>query len=227
MQDDILRNGSGYIDPTAYEAIKNITEDKDMKKGDIWRIQKGAKEALAVIISIREPVGAILELTEDWKYYSDVEVRTLYGGTYFVRPMCMQYCYENNFIEQVDGLTPEMFNGLQKIIAECLELPAPETEKAPKSLEVETLEALVKDLETKLKDREQYVYDLEKQVEKLEEHNETVNNKLEESVQVLEDAEASRAQSMDLLEHLLDKMTMERDIYRSEFRELQRQLMQR
>ena len=92
---------------------------------------------------------------------------------------------------------------------------------------METLEALVKDLETKLAERTNYVYDLEKQVEKLEEYNETVNKKLEETVPVLESAEASHKQTEDLLEHLLDKMTMERDISRAEFRELQRQLMQR
>ena len=26
---DIKRNGSGYVDPTAYEAIKNVSEEKE------------------------------------------------------------------------------------------------------------------------------------------------------------------------------------------------------
>ena len=65
-----------------------------------------------VILSVREPVATVLELFGDWKNYDNVEVKTLFGDTYYVQPMYMQYCYENNFIEQEDALTPEMFAGL-------------------------------------------------------------------------------------------------------------------
>ena len=51
---EILRNGSGYVDPTAYKAIKNCREGEEMeyKRGDIvWYETYGGKLKQALLVS--------------------------------------------------------------------------------------------------------------------------------------------------------------------------------
>lgn len=185
-----------------------------MKKGEVWRIQKGAKEALAVILSVREPVATVLELFGDWKNYDNVEVKTLFGDTYYVQPMYMQYCFENNFIEQEDALTAEMFAGLQKIITDCLELPVqqPELHK----LEENQDQKIICDLQSQLEERENIIKDLGVL---LEERKQTFANILTE-VETLKSQLDTYESAIKELEGDLWKAKVERDLYKLEFKEL-------
>lgn len=43
---DLSRNGSGYYDPTAYQAIKNVMAD-ELKESDRFRHPDGSKSELS------------------------------------------------------------------------------------------------------------------------------------------------------------------------------------
>ena len=40
FDNELMRNGSGYVDPTAYEAIRNIEEENRHKDPDYEKYQK-------------------------------------------------------------------------------------------------------------------------------------------------------------------------------------------
>lgn len=64
--DEIKRNGEGYYDPTAYEAIKRM-EDMDMeevKAGEVWEAVTGTETGLFIIIDLE------IEKTEKRVYKS-------------------------------------------------------------------------------------------------------------------------------------------------------------
>lgn len=67
-RNDLLRNGSGYIDPTAYQAIKNIQKGKKRMKGNEYQklaartIGKGLSEHEIESHALHGMVGEIGEL---------------------------------------------------------------------------------------------------------------------------------------------------------------------
>lgn len=56
VEKDLLRNGSGYVDMTAHDAIKSVvTEDVEYKQGEIWEYRMNNGEVkYAIIVSADE-----------------------------------------------------------------------------------------------------------------------------------------------------------------------------
>lgn len=86
---EILRNGSGYVDPTAYKAIKKYQEGEEMeyKRGDIvWYEAYGGKFKQALIVSgdyrRNNMYQSIICLTEEPKTEDSVPI--VCGGMMYV-----------------------------------------------------------------------------------------------------------------------------------------------
>lgn len=86
---EILRNGSGYVDPTAYKAIKKYQEGEEMeyKRGDIiWYETYGGKFKQALIVSAdyrkNNLYQSIICLTEEPKTEDSVPI--VCGGMMYV-----------------------------------------------------------------------------------------------------------------------------------------------
>jgi hypothetical protein len=89
MDYEILRNGSGYVDPTAYKAIKKYQEGEEMeyKRGDIvWYETYGGKFKQALIVSgdyrRNNMYQSIICLTEEPKTEDSVPI--VCGGMMYV-----------------------------------------------------------------------------------------------------------------------------------------------
>lgn len=111
MDSEIARNGSGYYDPTAFEAMKNIIKKKvdKMKHGEIWEIQQNNGQFKNVIVlASHNDIAQVLHISE-------------YGG--------------DNSIE-VNCLNDEEFEAIMDAVAEGLGL-ATSYEKAVEPVQEE------------------------------------------------------------------------------------------
>ena len=74
MEYGINRNGSGYADPTAYDAIKNIMKSEEMAmnfyRGDIvdFELNNGLSKE-AVILSVHDNYSSVVVLWDKEKPY--------------------------------------------------------------------------------------------------------------------------------------------------------------
>lgn len=87
MKSTILRNGSGYYDPTAFGAIKNIIKSekvkkvKTMEKGEIWEIQQNnGSYKDVIVIAAHDDIAQVIQI-------SDIE------GSYSLRVNCQGIRY--------------------------------------------------------------------------------------------------------------------------------------
>jgi hypothetical protein len=119
--DDLLHNGSGYIDPTAYEAMKNYDkEQREMKfrRGYIYEyeVKPGdIRPALVVSADFRagDDILNVIVLSKDRKTERDVIV----GGRYYADPACVSFAWASRIGECIVGATAiEMWNIGQEIM---------------------------------------------------------------------------------------------------------------
>lgn len=91
-------NGSGYPDPTAYEAIKR-TEEKEMeaRSGELWRYTAGTVEREGVVVGTDGIVVTLLPLL-DICYDGAVEIVTSEGVKY-VQPLRLTYTTEKKLLD--------------------------------------------------------------------------------------------------------------------------------
>lgn len=133
------RNGSGYWDPTAYQAIKNTEkENMEAKVGHVWTVWFGGQEERAVVIAAYKKHCSVLRLAFEPKGDMNLEISTLSGRKYFVNPEFLTYKLENDFIKSVDELTRESWDDLRQELVDVLGLylgePEPEPAETPTQL---------------------------------------------------------------------------------------------
>lgn len=105
--DDLLRNGSGYIDPTAYEAMKNFDkEQREMKfrRGYIYdyEVKPGdIRPAIVVSADFRagDDILNVIVLSTERKAMRDV----LVGGCYYADPATVSFAWACRLGDRIDG----------------------------------------------------------------------------------------------------------------------------
>lgn len=92
------RNGQGYRDETAYNAIKSVEGVKEMvKSGEIWQVNGGTQEAY--IIKAFENVSVILTLSENVRNTGEIPVQS--RAQMWTDPRKISFTYNSNFTDFV------------------------------------------------------------------------------------------------------------------------------
>lgn len=117
MDSEIARNGSGYYDPTAFEAMKNIIKKKvdKMKHGEIWEIQQNNGQFKNVIVlASHNDIAQVLHISE---YGGDYSIEVNCQGISFTDPRKIQYAFNDNFTNYIRTLKDEEFEAIMDAVA--------------------------------------------------------------------------------------------------------------
>lgn len=151
MTNDLFRNGSGYIDPTAYQALKNYDkEQREMKfrRGYIYdyAVKEGdIRPAMVVSADFRagDDVLNVIVLSTERKTMRDV----LVGGCYYADPCTVSFAWSTRMGECICGATAYEMEFLDNEIMHCLGLEGKVEQEAitttvePRNFAVELAEA--------------------------------------------------------------------------------------
>lgn len=121
VQNEIKKNGSGYSDPTAYEALKNIIqmEGKTMEfyRGDIVEIEtKNGNLKEAVVLQTHEKYSNILILTNDDRMPYSVNCR----GERYANPGMVQYVFNDNVAGFIRSMTDSEYESIMNAVIDSL-----------------------------------------------------------------------------------------------------------
>lgn len=108
-------NAEGYNDPTAYEAIRNLKEDK-MKADEVWVVQGPSNTEMQVII-----LNVHGAYCSDTILYDEApgENSLAVGKQYLDLGRC-GFHYKDRFIKKVRSLTPQESKSIRTAIAATL-----------------------------------------------------------------------------------------------------------
>jgi mRNA interferase MazF len=202
MLDELKRNGSGYYDPTAYEAIKNLKEDEEMelKRGDIYLCHIPGKEPTMYLnVSAEGRTGmfaSMIMLTEkdDLLYGVPIKCKGIkYASCDLV--MYLKKEYLTNFVKCA---TADEMAGVDKMMAKALGLAEMDENERYRAIKEENLklkadhDAIMSELidtEAKLKEAQKKIPVFPVEIEK-----------------ELLKAETQRDMYKELYEQMLEKM---------------------
>lgn len=143
---EILRNGSEYKDPTAYNAITNcLKEGKKMAlyKGDIFEIDyPNGETRYAVILAVHTKYATILTVSENDKLPYKVPCR----GMKYTDPGMIQYAYNDKFKTFIRSMKEDEFKKLFDAVIKKLGYEPTESKSEPeKKAETAPVEYVRKD----------------------------------------------------------------------------------
>lgn len=182
---ELLRNGSGYVDPTAYKALTAVAKTQQgvaVKLGSIWSAYFGTTVRKCLVMTAHKDHATILVLNDEPKGYGVEQLETVSGATYYAIPALLSYKFYEDFKAQEDSLDPEEFSWLWDVTLNYLGVPrteAPATKPAKDDTDAADLLAELQKTKT-----------------------------------------AKRAAETKVIE-----LTIARDLYREEYRELQARLI--
>lgn len=137
---EILRNGSGYVDWTAYQALKAYQkgdERMEYKRGDIFEYEmqngKGIKNALIVSANFRLNNGylSIIVLTDEEKDEA-YSVPIVCGGMMYADCGMVSFGMKNRIGNYIRTATDAEMKQIDEGIAKCLGIEQKEVEKVVK-----------------------------------------------------------------------------------------------
>jgi len=151
---ELLRNGYGYVDPTAYKALLEVQkgEPMEMRTGEIWEVTSNngwVKES--IILADHGKVCTILQLIDEDNGHTDIQVNC--RGIKFTDSRKLQYCFDNACTGFIRKLSEQEFETIMKKVAASLGIKAQvvevvkeveivkETEVLPDNLELERTKA--------------------------------------------------------------------------------------
>lgn len=127
MNQPMNRNGSGYVDVTAYQAMKNVLKgNRRMKKGEIWEVECGKRTDYALVIAEHGKYRSILKLN-DCEYDNCVEINCF--GIKYVDCGMISYAFEDKFIDFVRTLKDSELDVVMKKVDEGLGIESTVVEK--------------------------------------------------------------------------------------------------
>ena len=119
----LKKNGSGYADPTAYEAIRAVekekSEDKMMEfyKGDIVEIElKNGSLKEAIVLQVHEKYSNILAITDDARMPYKVTCR----GEKYVDPGMVQYVFHDRVVNFVQSMKDSEYEAIMDAVIDAL-----------------------------------------------------------------------------------------------------------
>ena len=160
MDWELLRNGSGYVDYTAYSAMTNCMKgNKNMRTGEIWETEKAGGVGYAVVIADHGNFTTSMYLFDQTINDKAIEIKAdqiMHGD-----PRKLSYVHSDKLTRFVRKLTDDEFQKILVKVGEALGLSYKERkepeimEKPDNSLEIQLLTAekeVYKELYEKLLD---------------------------------------------------------------------------
>lgn len=151
---EILRNGSGYVDPTAYKAIKKYEEGEEMeyKRGDIvWYETHSGKFKQALIVSANyrknNMYQSIICLTEEPKTEDSVPI--ICGGMMYADCGMVSFAQIDRFNDYIRTASTEEMAQVVEVLAKNLGIEQKKLE-LPNGKAVQSQTDTVAIVETKL-----------------------------------------------------------------------------
>lgn len=145
---ELLRNGSGYVDPTAYKALLEVQKGEPMENrtGELWEVtnNKGYVNE-CIILADHGKVCTILQLIDEDNGYSDIQVNC--RGIKFTDSRKLQYCFDNACTGFIRKLSEQEFEAIMKKVAASLGIKAQVVEVVKEVEIVKETEALPDNLE--------------------------------------------------------------------------------
>lgn len=132
---DILRNGSGYVDETAFKAIKHIeSKDMDYCRGEIWEYNLQNNETkYAIVISVDECVNgkyrSIILLTDEQKGVINVPI--VCRGRMYADCGMVSFGMVSRFGNYIKNATEAEMKELEAGIAKALGITVSEESESP------------------------------------------------------------------------------------------------
>lgn len=170
MLDELKRNGSGYYDPTAYQAMKNIKEDEkmDLKRGDIYLCQRpGQEPTMYLNISAEGRTGmfaSMVMLTDKENLLYGVQINC--EGIRYASCDLVMYMKKEYLTDFVKCATADEMAEVDKMVADALGM-AGNGENERYRAAVDEVNRLIKmndDLQMKLEGAERKVSELKEEV---------------------------------------------------------------
>ena len=119
----LKKNGSGYADPTAYEAIRAVEKGKgeekmvEFYKGDIVEIElKNGSLKEAIVLQVHEKYSNILAITDDARMPYKVTCR----GEKYVDPGMVQYVFHDRVVNFVRSMTDSEYEAIMDAVIDAL-----------------------------------------------------------------------------------------------------------
>ena len=117
----LKKNGSGYADPTAYEAIRAVEKGEgkmvEFYKGDIVEIElKNGSLKEAIVLQVHEKYSNILAITEDARMPYKVTCR----GEKYVDPGMVQYVFHDRVVNFVRSMTDSEYGAIMDAVIDAL-----------------------------------------------------------------------------------------------------------
>ena len=123
---ELLRNGSGYVDPTAYKALTAVAKTQQgvaVKLGSIWSAYFGTTVRKCVVMAAYKEHASILVLNDEQRGYGREQLETVSGATYYATPALLSFKYFEDFDAQEDSLDPAEFARLWDLTLNYLGVP--------------------------------------------------------------------------------------------------------
>lgn len=130
-KNDLYRNGSGYIDPTAGKALKTVAKTVDgiaVKRGSIWTAYFGETPRTCVVVAIHHEHASVLVLNDEQRGPGSEPLTAQSGRVYYATPALLSYKFYSDFDRQEGELGREELHRLLELTADTLGLPT----QAPK-----------------------------------------------------------------------------------------------
>lgn len=132
---ELKKNGSGYVDYTAYEAIKQASRGGEkVHSGEIWGItQNNGTKKYVIVLAVSDDCTTILRLTDaEWDGAYPVKCKGLmYTDVYKIG-----YCFYNTYDNFIRAMTEKEYADLMEKVAAALGLPARGQVEVEKPVEV-------------------------------------------------------------------------------------------
>lgn len=217
MCDELKRNGSGYYDPTAYEALKNVRKEElkmGFKRGEIYEceIANGTDMKYALVVSCdarqNDRYLSIVMLNTEPYGRNPVEIKVL--------DMCYADCDRVSFAEQrrlgnfVRMASEKEMQEIDARLAEAIGLGGIDhQESASRMAQVDEYRMRIEGLERELDNKKTEISDLTGKLKEANGLNVILN---QDAVRDLIKAETERDLYKELYKQLFEKMIVEKMI---------------
>lgn len=149
-KNDISKNGSGYIDPTAYTVILNTEKGEkkmEYQRGEIYEVKKNDGTFMeAVILAVHEETCTILQLSDK---VLEGSFKVIAKGEKYTSAYRIGYVFKDKIRTFIRKLKDEEFSEVMEHVRESLSIPKIVAVPVPEGMEkdAEFYEAKIEELE--------------------------------------------------------------------------------
>ena len=153
--DELRRNGSGYYDPTAYKALKNIEREEqemEVRKGEIWEVEMGNNLRTVLVLAEHGSYSTVLIFSDEQRERRTVQLNA--QGMKYTEPGMITYKFNDGFNKFIRLTTDEEFADIMNQVAGALEIEKKEEAYIPfvvaETKEIQRLQAELEDASAKI-----------------------------------------------------------------------------